>query len=137
MTDERTLQPADLKRLKVLVVDDSAHMRKLVVTILQAFGVSHIHEAENAERAWSLLLENNPDICILDWMMEGMSGLELTQKIHGPVVVGDTIRATVTVTGIRPTSKSGRAVVDSSIEVFNQRNELVMTYTARRLLAGR
>ncbi|HBO81180.1 MAG TPA: acyl dehydratase, partial [Cupriavidus sp.] len=31
----------------------------------------------------------------------------------------------------------GRAVVDSSIEVFNQRNELVMTYTARRLLAGR
>jgi len=25
----------------------------------------------------------------------------------------------------------------SSIEVFNQRNELVMTYTARRLLAGR
>jgi acyl dehydratase len=43
----------------------------------------------------------------------------------------------VTVTGIRPTSKSGRAVVDSSIEVFNQRNELVMTYTARRLLAGR
>ncbi|MGO4280815.1 Acyl dehydratase [Cupriavidus sp. OV038] len=76
---------------------------------------------------------------ILQTMIQGtgLAMLELTQKIHGPVVVGDTIRATVTVTGIRPTSKSGRAVVDSSIEVFNQRNELVMTYTARRLLAGR
>ncbi|MNL84968.1 hypothetical protein D3C87_2131110 [compost metagenome] len=53
------------------------------------------------------------------------------------MVVGDTIHATVTVTGIRPTSRNGRAVVDSRIEVFNQRGEQVMTYTARRLLAGR
>jgi 3-hydroxybutyryl-CoA dehydratase len=28
-------------------------------------------------------------------------------------------------------------VVDSEIQVFNQRGEHVMTYTARRLLAGR
>ena len=76
---------------------------------------------------------------ILQTMIQGtgLAMLELTQKIHGPVVVGDTIHARITVTGIRPTSKSGRAVVDSSIEVFNQRQELVMTYTARRLLAGR
>lgn len=76
---------------------------------------------------------------ILQTMIQGtgLAMLELTQKIHGPVVVGDTIWATVTVTGIRPTSRSGRAVVDSTIEVFNQRDERVMTYTARRLLAGR
>lgn len=76
---------------------------------------------------------------ILQTMIQGtgLAMLELTQKIHGPVVVGDTIWATVTVTGIRPTSKSGRAVVDSTIEVYNQRDENIMTYTARRLLAGR
>ncbi|WP_137926522.1 MaoC family dehydratase [Cupriavidus sp. 2SB] len=76
---------------------------------------------------------------ILQTMIQGtgLAMLELTQKILGPVLVGDTIHARITVTGIRPTSKSGRAVVDSSIEVFNQRQELVMTYTARRLLAGR
>jgi acyl dehydratase len=75
---------------------------------------------------------------ILQTMIQGtgLAMLELTQQIHAPVVVGDTIWATVTVTGIRPTSRSGRAVVDSAIEVFNQRNEKVMTYTARRLLAG-
>ncbi|CAG2155588.1 MaoC family dehydratase [Cupriavidus numazuensis] len=76
---------------------------------------------------------------ILQTMIQGtgLAMLELTQKILAPVVVGDTVWATVTVTGIRPTSRSGRAVVDSEIEVFNQRNEKVMTYTARRLLAGR
>ena len=69
-------------RLKVLVVDDSAHMRKLVSTILQAFGVQQVFEAESAERAWPLLRENNPDVVILDWMMEGMSGIELTRMIR-------------------------------------------------------
>ena len=38
-------------RLKILVVDDNVHMRKLVVTILQAFGVIQIFEAESGERA--------------------------------------------------------------------------------------
>lgn len=66
----------------------------------------------------------------------GLAMLELNQKIHAPVLVGDTIWATVEVTGIRPTSKSGRAVVDSVMEVRNQNDVLVMTYTARRLLAG-
>jgi 3-hydroxybutyryl-CoA dehydratase len=67
----------------------------------------------------------------------GLAMLELAQKIHAPVQVGDTIHAEVEVTTIRPTSKSGRAVVASTIEVFNQRDEKVMTYTATRLLAGR
>ena len=45
--------------------------------------------------------------------------------------------ATWALTGIRPTAKGNRAVVDSSIDVFNQRDELVMNHAARRLLAGR
>lgn len=76
---------------------------------------------------------------VLQTMIQGtgLAMLELTQKVLAAVRVGDTIRGVVEVSGIRPTSKGGRAVVDSNIEVFNQRDELVMTYTARRLLAGR
>ena len=62
--------------------------------------------------------------------------LELTQKIHAPVRVGDTIQALIEVTGIRPTSTGGRGIVDSIITVFNQREENVMTYTAKRMMAG-
>jgi acyl dehydratase len=51
--------------------------------------------------------------------------------------VGDTVHGIVTVVGVKPTSKGNRAIVDSSIDVFNQHGELVLTYTAKRLLAGR
>ena len=69
-------------RVRVLVVDDNVHMRKLVTTILQAFGVLQISEAESGERAWTVLRETNPDVIVLDWVMEGMSGLDLIQMIR-------------------------------------------------------
>lgn len=75
---------------------------------------------------------------ILQTMIQGtgLAMLELSQIIHAPVRVGDAVWATVEVTEIRPTSRSGRAVVTSLIEVFNQHRQKVMTYTAKRLLAG-
>jgi acyl dehydratase len=63
--------------------------------------------------------------------------LELHKKIIAPVVVGDTIEACVEICDIRPTSKHERAVVTSRIDVYNQHETVVMTYTATRLLAGR
>jgi 3-hydroxybutyryl-CoA dehydratase len=76
---------------------------------------------------------------ILQTMIQGtgLAMLELHQKILAPVRVGDTIEAMVEVTDIRPTSRSGRAVVTSRIDVFNQHGVMVMTYVATRLLAGR
>jgi len=76
---------------------------------------------------------------ILQSMIQGtgLAMLELTQIIHAPVCVGDTIWAVIEVTEIRPTSKSGRAVVTSRIDVLNQSGTCVMTYTAKRLLAGK
>ena len=75
---------------------------------------------------------------ILQTMIQGtgLAMLELEQRILAPVKIGDTVWATVEVTEIKPTSKSGRAVVTSDINVFNQRSEKVMTYMAKRLLAG-
>ncbi|GAP34308.1 MaoC family dehydratase [Piscinibacter sakaiensis] len=67
----------------------------------------------------------------------GLAMLELVQKALAPVFVGDSVWAVVEVTGIRPTSKGHRAIVDSRIDVYNQRGEQVMTYDARRMLAGR
>ena len=70
------------ERLRILVVDDNVHMRKLVTTILQAFGVTQIHEARSGEQAWEVLREHTPDIIILDWVMEGMSGIDLMRMIR-------------------------------------------------------
>src|ERR1700761_4640497 len=69
-------------KLKVLVVDDNAHMRKLVCTMLEAFGISQVFRADSGERAWEVLHEAAPDICVIDWMMEGISGIELVRRIR-------------------------------------------------------
>jgi CheY-like chemotaxis protein len=71
------------ERLKILVVDDNAHMRKLIAAILQAFGVGQIVEAASGEKAWALLREAGPDIVTLDWVMDGISGIELARRIRG------------------------------------------------------
>lgn len=69
-------------RLKILLVDDNPHMRKLVSTILHAFGVVQIYEADTAKRGWAMLREYNPDVILLDWMLDGMSGIQLTKMIR-------------------------------------------------------
>jgi len=69
-------------RLKFMVVDDNQHMRKLVVAILQAFGVTQITEAADGERAWAMMRDANPDVILLDWQMDGMSGLDLARLIR-------------------------------------------------------
>jgi acyl dehydratase len=76
---------------------------------------------------------------ILQTMIQGtgLAMLELEQRILAPVRAGDTIWATIEITNVRPTSRNGRGVVASLVQVRNQRDDLVMTYTATRLLAGR
>jgi two-component system, chemotaxis family, chemotaxis protein CheY len=69
-------------KLRVLVVDDNQHMRKLIITVLQAVGVRDLFEAPDGEHAWKTLRETNPDIIILDWQMDGMTGLEFASLIR-------------------------------------------------------
>jgi CheY-like chemotaxis protein len=69
-------------RLRILVVDDNVHMRKLVVTILQAFGAAQIYECADGQSAWSIARETNPDVVFVDWMMDGMSGIELARMMR-------------------------------------------------------
>jgi 3-hydroxybutyryl-CoA dehydratase len=67
----------------------------------------------------------------------GLAMLEVHKKAVKPVFVGDSIWAIVEVTDIKPTSKEGRAVVSSRVDVFNQTDELVVTYDIKRMSAGR
>jgi two-component system phosphate regulon response regulator PhoB len=39
-------------------------------------------EAPNAEQGWKLLLEHQPDCVLLDWMLPGVSGVSLAQRIR-------------------------------------------------------
>jgi CheY-like chemotaxis protein len=69
-------------KLKILVVDDNAHMRKLVVAVLQAVGVHDLFESPDGEHAWAHLKDFNPDVIVLDWQMSGMTGLEFVRLVR-------------------------------------------------------
>jgi two-component system, chemotaxis family, chemotaxis protein CheY len=71
-----------LDKLRVLVVDDNQHMRRLVVAVLQAFGIRELFESPDAEHAWAHLRTNNPDVIILDWQLTGMTGLEFAHLVR-------------------------------------------------------
>jgi acyl dehydratase len=49
----------------------------------------------------------------------------------------DTVHGEIEITSVRPTSKGNRGIVVSKIDVKNQNGEVVMSYEATRMLAGR
>ena len=69
-------------RLRVLVVDDNLHSRTLVSAVLRAFGVTTVFEATSGEEGWKILTERRCDLVFVDWVMDGMSGLEFSQMIR-------------------------------------------------------
>ncbi len=67
--------------MRVLVVEDSMTMRRIVIDSLRAFGEVEPVEAESAEHALDLL-STGPSIglILLDWHLPGMSGLDFVKK---------------------------------------------------------
>jgi acyl dehydratase len=64
----------------------------------------------------------------------GMSYLGSEIRIVAPVLAGDTIRVRVVVTDKRETKKPDRGIVTYRHEVVNQRGELVLEATVRRMI---
>jgi len=87
----------------------------------------------------ALLTQGLIEGLILQTVIQGMglAMLEVATKAHAPVRVGDSIWATLEIQDIKPTSKHGRAVVTSEIKVYNQNEELVLSYVIKRMMAGR
>ncbi len=76
----------DFSKLTVLIAEDTAPMRKLIRNVLEALDIKNIHEAKDGEEAFKIMYEENPDIVIVDWDMEPMDGIELTEEIRkGPL----------------------------------------------------
>ena len=74
----------DFNRLRFVVIDDNAHMRRIVRMLLHGFGAREVHEAEDGAAGLEAFTSNAPDIVITDWAMPIFDGLELTQMIRQP-----------------------------------------------------
>lgn len=71
--------------MKILLVDDSPHIRVLLAEILRAIGVQHLFEAGDGAEALHLLRTQPIDIVMTDLAMSPVDGIELTRLIrHSP-----------------------------------------------------
>lgn len=66
----------------------------------------------------------------------GLAMLEMNVTALAPVRVNDTISAIIEILDVKPTSSRNRAVVTSRVDVSNQRDEAVLSYTVKRLVQG-
>tara|TARA_B100000809_G_scaffold243610_1_gene268759 strand:- start:2185 stop:2880 length:696 start_codon:yes stop_codon:yes gene_type:complete len=64
----------------ILVVDDEADIRDMLRIALEMADYRVI-EADNAQSAHALAIDEQPDLILLDWMMPDMSGIELVRRL--------------------------------------------------------
>ncbi len=71
-----------LTDLKVLVVDDSKSMRRIVLRFLTSAGVSEIQEAKDGKAALEIMETFPADLLVSDLNMPRMNGLELLTLVR-------------------------------------------------------
>ena len=70
------------KKIRVMIVDDSAFMRKVIGDILSADpAIEVVAKAKNGNEALQHLKESSPDVITLDIEMPGKNGLEILPEI--------------------------------------------------------
>ena len=74
----------NFNRLRFLVIDDNAHMRRILRTLLHSFGTREVYEAEDGAAGLEAFTQYTPDIVLTDWTMPIFDGLELAQIIRQP-----------------------------------------------------
>jgi two-component system phosphate regulon response regulator PhoB len=69
-------------------VDDEAAIREMIAVALQMAGYRCL-EAENAQAAHAIVVDHQPDIILLDWMMPDVSGIELARRLKRETAYAD------------------------------------------------
>ena len=59
----------NFNRLRFLVIDDNAHMRRIMRSLLHGFGTREVYEAEDGAAGLEAFTQYGPDIVITDWVM--------------------------------------------------------------------
>jgi DNA-binding response OmpR family regulator len=75
--------------LKVLVVDDSAEMRRLLLALLAAMNIGEVVCAQSGEAGLKLFAAERPDLIITDGAMQPMDGYEMTRRIRADTANAD------------------------------------------------
>jgi len=78
-----------LSNLRILVVDDSPTMRRILVNTVKKAGYDNVEEAVDGKDALAKLLGGDYELLMTDWNMPNMSGLELVQAVRSEAKLKD------------------------------------------------
>ena len=68
--------------MKILVVDDSSTMRRIIINTLSRIGYTNVVEAEHGKTGLEKLGQGGVEMIITDWNMPEMDGLEFVGAVR-------------------------------------------------------
>lgn len=74
-------EEAEVRRKTVLIVDDEAAIREMVSLALET-AKFNVLEASDSQEGRAIIIDSQPDVVLLDWMMPGTTGLELLRRLR-------------------------------------------------------
>lgn len=69
-----------MSRRTILIVDDEAAIREMLRMALELADYDCL-DAENIQQAYRMIVDERPDLILLDWMLPGGSGIELLRRL--------------------------------------------------------
>jgi DNA-binding response OmpR family regulator len=96
------------EKAKILIVDDSKNIRRLVAVVLGSDNYDII-EANDGEKALTMAVAHVPDIAIIDVSLPKMNGLEVCDRLRK-----DNITRNITVLIL--TSETSKEIKDKAIK---------------------
>jgi len=124
MTVARVHSPAiETARITVLIVDNLAHVRQGVKTLLELTeDFEIVGEAANGLEAVKMAERFRPDIVIMDLKMPGMDGFEATRQIKNRQLAGGVIVLT-----LYDSQHNRKQAAHVGVDAFVEKDEAVDT----------